>query len=281
MRLPRLVRRRELWVPTIAGWALLLLLAAGSGWLAAHALYGFLAPNEPVDRGLLVVEGWVNDATLAEAARLWRAGGYSRLVTTGGPVERYSSVFPFANYAEQAAESLVALGIPAAEIAVVAAPSSDRERTFMSAVALREWLARNRIDASTLDVITEGPHGRRTWLLYRDAFGANVTIGIRSVMSTELYSPAAWWKSSAGAKDVVTEAIAWLWVKCFFHPIPSISPAESDLDWRGACRVGTALARVARIGRTTLNCDSAGPFASTRRRLPALACRMHLRPPTV
>jgi hypothetical protein len=241
MRVPRLVRRRALWVPTITGWALVALLAAGAGWLGIHALYGFLAPDEPVQRGLLVVEGWVNDATLTEAVRLWRAGGYSRLVTTGGPIERYSSMFPFANYAEQAAESLVELGIPAAEITVVAAPSSNRERTFMSAVALRDWLARNRVDASAFDVLTEGPHGRRTWLLYREAFGADVTIGIRSVMSSELYSPAAWWRSSAGAKDVVTEAIAWLWVKCFFHPIPSISPPESDLDWGGACRVGTAL----------------------------------------
>jgi hypothetical protein len=241
MRAPRLVRRRALWVPTLTGWTLVALLAAGSGWLGIHALYGFLAPNEPVNRGILVVEGWVNDEALREAVRLWRAGGYSRLVTTGGPVERYSAVFPFANYAEQGAESLVKLGIPAAEITAVAAPSSNRERTFMSAVALRDWLARNRIDASALDVLTEGPHGRRTWLLYRAAFDTNVTIGIRSVMSFDLYRPSAWWKSSAGAKDVLTEAIAWVWVKCFFHPIPSQSHAESDLDRRGACRAGTAL----------------------------------------
>jgi hypothetical protein len=237
-RVPRLVRRRELWLPTIWGWALIAGVAAGAGWLGVHEAYGFLAPNQPVNRGLLVVEGWVNDAALAETARLWRTGAYERLVTTGGPIERYASIFPFANYAEQAAETLEKHErIPAAEITVVPAPSSNRERTFASAVALREWLARNRVDTPEMDVLSEGPHARRTWILYRAAFGANVTIGIRSVMS-DLYQPATWWQSSAGAKEVLTEAIAWLWVKCCFHAFPSKSPGESDLTGTGGRDVG-------------------------------------------
>ena len=236
-RVPRLVRRRELWLPTIWGWALIAGVVAGAGWLGVHHVYGFLAPNQPVNRGLLVVEGWVNDAALAEAARLWRTGAYTRLVTTGGPIERYASLFPSDNYAASAAETLEKEGIQAAEIAVVPAPPSNRERTFASAIALREWLARNRVDEREMDVLSEGPHARRTWILYRAAFGANVTIGIRSVTS-DLYSPVAWWQSSAGAKDVLTEAIAWLWVKCCFHVYPSKSPTESDPTGTGGRDVG-------------------------------------------
>jgi len=229
MRVPRLLRRRELWLPTAWGWTLLVALAASGSWLGANTLYGFLAPNEPVGRGLLVVEGWVNDHALEESARLWQAGGYTRLVTTGGPVEHYASLLPFANYAEQAAAILRTLGVPNRDLAVVPAPASARDRTFTSAVALREWIARSGIDAQALDIVSEGPHARRTWQLYRMAFGDGVAIGIRSVASG-LYPPTAWWRSSAGTKDVLTEAIAWAWVACLFHPPPPGSyPTTSGL----------------------------------------------------
>jgi hypothetical protein len=213
MRVPKLLRRRALWLPTVWGWALLFVLAIGGGWLVLHALYDFLAPNEPLGRGLLVVEGWVDDAVLEESARLWRAGGYTRLVTTGGPLERNASLFRFATYAEQAAEILRSLGIPDHEIAVVPATHSAR------AVALREWISRSNLDAPAIDIVSEGPHARRTRRLYRMVFEDDIAIGIRSI-DPDLYRPAAWWKSSAGAKDVLTESIAWAWVACFFHPPP-------------------------------------------------------------
>ncbi len=219
MRVPRLLRRRELWFPTAWGWGLLLALIAGGSWLGVRTLYDFLAPNQPIGRGVLVVEGWVDESGLEKAALLWNAGGYDRLVTTGGPVEHYASLLPFETYAEQAAAILRSRGIPAREIAVVPARASVRDRTFASAVALREWLSANGGDARAIDVVSEGPHARRTWRLYQLAFGDGVAIGIRSV-APELYSPAAWWKSSAGAKDVLTEAIAWAWIACFFHPPP-------------------------------------------------------------
>lgn len=228
MRLPRLLRRRELWLPTTAGWALLVALAAGASWLGLHALYDFLAPNDPVGRGLLVVEGWVDESGLEKAARLWRAGGYTRLVTTGGPVEHYASLLPFATYAEQAAAILRSQGIPDHDIAIVPAPASARDRTFASAVALREWISGNGVEAPALDIVSQGPHARRTWRLYRMALGESVAIGIRSV-APDLYPANEWWRSSAGAKDVLTEAIAWAWVTCLFHPPPRGSYQDASL----------------------------------------------------
>ncbi len=217
MRAPKLLRRRELLLPTAWGWALLIALAAGGGWLGVHGLYDFLAPNDPVGHGFLVVEGWVNDDGLAEAIRLWRTGDYTRIVTTGGPIERYASLYPTDNYAEQAAGYLRLHGVAARDIAIVPAPASTRERTFVAAVALREWNTASGAER-TFDILSEGPHARRTWSLYRTAFGDGFEIGIRSVAPT-LYAPDAWWKSSAGTKDVVTEAIAWVWVTCFFDPL--------------------------------------------------------------
>ena len=225
MRVPRLLRRRELLLPTLWGWALLVACAAGSGWLGLHTLYGFLAPNEPVGHGFLVVEGWINDDGLAEAIRLWHAGAYTRIVTTGGPIERYASLYPQDNYAEQAAVYLRAHGVEDRDIAVVPAPASSRERTFVAAVALREWIAAGGSGERAFDVLSEGPHARRTWNLYRRAFGDGLEIGIRSV-APALYSPDAWWETSAGTKEVLTEAIAWAWVACFFDPPPRGSREE-------------------------------------------------------
>jgi hypothetical protein len=32
------------------------------------------------------------------------------------------------------------------------------------------------------------------------------------------YDPAAWWRTSAGARDVIGEAIGFVWAKLFFRP---------------------------------------------------------------
>jgi len=262
MRVPRLVRRREVWLPTAWGWTLLVALAVGGSWLGLHTLYDFLAPNQPLGRGLLVVEGWVNDKTLEESVQLWRAGGYARLVTTGGPVERYVSLLPFATYAEQAAAILRTLGVPDRDIAVVPGPASARDRTFTSAVALREWISRSGVDAPAVDIVSEGPHARRTWDLYRMAFGDGVAIGIRSV-PPDLYPPTAWWRSSAGTKDVLTEAIGWAWVACFFHPPPrGAYPKTSDLGQ--AFPAVSASGVAARLGEQKGSADASMPGFRSR-----------------
>lgn len=205
-----------MWVPTPWGWLLLLGIAVAGHRLALHSLYDFLAPTEPIGHGLLVVEGWVGDAALGEAIDLWRAGGYARLVTTGGPVERGATFAPFPTYAEQAAAYLRAHGVPDRDIAVVPAPDSEHDRTFVSAVALREWVEQSGIRSPALDLVSEGPHARRSWGSYRLAFGGRARVGIRSGPPDD-YAPAAWWRSSAGAKEVLTEAIGWAWFECFFR----------------------------------------------------------------
>ncbi|HEY4788061.1 MAG TPA: carbohydrate-binding domain-containing protein, partial [Bacteroidales bacterium] len=45
----------------------------------------FLGKSKPVSSNLLVVEGWVSDNAMAQAADQIRSGNYSMIVTTGGP----------------------------------------------------------------------------------------------------------------------------------------------------------------------------------------------------
>jgi hypothetical protein len=88
----RLLKRRTLWVPTIWGWLVLLLVGAGALLAAALGLHPFLATSEPVHARLLVVEGWLAPAALEQALETFREGKYERIATTGGPID---SAFEF------------------------------------------------------------------------------------------------------------------------------------------------------------------------------------------
>lgn len=176
--------------------------------------------------GLLVVEGWAGVPAFDEAARRFATGAYSRVATTGGPIEADSPCARLdATWAEHAVRNLRERGVPEAALDAVAAPASAQDRTFLSAVALREWLDAHGRAPDRIEVVTLGPHGRRTRRLYRQAFGEDVAVGIVSVPSSE-YDPAHWWWSSEGTKRVVVESIGLAWTACCFEPGPRGSQRE-------------------------------------------------------
>jgi hypothetical protein len=146
-------------------------------------------------------------------------------VTTGGPIDEDEPFAADENWAVHAAAKLRARGIDPAAIAAVAAPPSPPERTYVSAQRVRAWALEQGEAITRLDVVTRGAHGRRSRLLYRDAFGEGVAIGIVSVPSRE-YDPDRWWASSEGARSVVTEALAMAWTLCCFDPEAGVAQAE-------------------------------------------------------
>ena len=90
-----------------------------------------------------------------------------------------------------------------------------RDRTYGSAVALRDWLHAHQITLTHLNVLTEGAHARRTWMLYQKAFGKTVTVGIISVPSPD-FAPGDWWRNSEGVREVIDESIAYLYARFIF-----------------------------------------------------------------
>jgi hypothetical protein len=217
MRLPRLVRRREIPVPTAFGALASAAIAAAIAFAALHALHPFLAPTEPVGGGVLVVEGWAGDPGFDEAARRFATGAYERVVATGGPIEHDTPIAALRTWAHFGAEHLAARGISPDALAAVPTPASAQDRTFLSAVTVRDWLTAHAIDATRIDVVTLGAHGRRSRLLHRAAFGDAVAVGVISAQPKH-YDSEHWWRSSEGAKSVVTEAIGWAWTACCFTP---------------------------------------------------------------
>jgi DUF218 domain len=222
-----LFKRRQLWVPTLVGWLLLFVLVATTCAIGGRYIHSFLSPQAPVPAArLLVVEGWLTENELKQAIVAFRAGHYERIITTGGPMEAWPEMFGNTNYADLAAHYLKTHGLENADVIAVPAPASAQERTFLSAVKVRDWLNAQNMQIGAVDVYSGGVHSRRSQMLYRMAFGPSVAIGILSARPSE-YDQAYWWKTSAGAKGVIGESISVIWTVCCFYPPKPGSHEES------------------------------------------------------
>jgi uncharacterized SAM-binding protein YcdF (DUF218 family) len=215
-----LLSRKERWGLSWRGWLLLLgiLLGCGAAWMVT--IYPFLAQTRRVDANVLAMEGWVHDFGALAAIEEFKSGAYQKIYTTGGPVEGsgpYTS--DWNTTASVGASLLTKLGAPSAIVQMAASHVSDRDRTYSSAVALREWLRANQIDVRGVNVVTEGAHARRTLLLFQEAFG-DVPVGVISARNPD-FDPKKWWRCSEGVRETLGETIAYLYAKFIFHPSAS------------------------------------------------------------
>lgn len=214
LRIP-LARRREIWWPTGPGWLVIAAVLAGALLVALRFLYPFLAVTAPVGARVAVVEGWLDPRELDAAIAQIRKRGYEVVLTTGGPLHTWPDSEPDSTFAHRAAAYLQRRGV--APVVAVPSPITRDYRTYKSAVLVREWAQAHRIDVRSLDVYSRGPHARRSRLLYREAFGEDVPVGVVAV-APEGYDEARWWRSTAGAREVFEQATGLLWTALFFRP---------------------------------------------------------------
>lgn len=226
--MPAWFRRREIVLPTWRGLLLLLGVALALGVVVGRALGGWLSVTEPVDvvpaeaARVLVVEGWLAVPELEAAAAFARGRGYAQVVTSGGPINDPFNRFD--NFAERAAAVLRAR-LPGVPVRALPTPPTAQNRTFASAVWVRDGLRASGPLPPALDVYSLGPHARRTRWMYRLAFGEATRVGI--VAGTPYESdPLRWWTGSEAAKAVLGEAISLAWTACCFWPPPHGSHEE-------------------------------------------------------
>jgi uncharacterized SAM-binding protein YcdF (DUF218 family) len=205
--------RRLTWL----SWLLILLLLTAGFFLFLINLYPFLSPEKQPHSGVMVVEGWIHDFALDEAVAIYRNGDYSKIVCTGVPIETGSYIQQFKSYPEMTAARLGKLGIPEDEIIITVADDSTRDRTFQAAVAMREGIIAYNIDTENLHIITVGPHGRRSRMLFQKALGDGYRIGV-TCLNESTYDAANWYNSSEGVRAVIGEFLAYTYAKLFFHP---------------------------------------------------------------
>ena len=211
----KLVQRRERWTLTWPGRALVATLVAMIIVLSTRELNNFLSVNSPVGGDYLVVEGWMPAYAYRAAAARFQNGAYRKIIAAGVLHEDWDAGGDVRE--RSGAEKLVALGVPRERVAVASAAEAQRDRTFHAAMAVRSWLKQQGVGASSIDVITIGPHARRSRLLFEQALGDKVKVGTIA-LDDRRFDARSWWRSSAGVRMVIGELIAYVYARVFFTP---------------------------------------------------------------
>ena len=210
-----LLHRRECLVPTWRGLLLLMTILVSLMLIFVLKIHSFLAVTEIVPADKLVVEGWVPTYVMKEAIIEFKRGHYHKLYVTGGPIEEDELLSEYKSWANYGASTLIKMGMGNTQVEAVSAPSVIKDRTYTSAIFLKNWLEQQSETKTNLNLISFDVHSRRSQLLFQKAFGNNVSVGIIAVQDRG-YNPQRWWKFSAGIRSVVSEFMAYIYALVIF-----------------------------------------------------------------
>lgn len=213
----RFFKPYTIWLPTIWGLIAVLVLISAISLFCIRNLGFFLANEKPIESNILIVDGWLTDENLQSVAAHIKSNHYDLIITAGGPITHTLLNQPFDNYADQARFALTHYGISSNKIIAAPAPASAQNRTFLSAVFVRDWLDKHHKNYDSVNLFTQGIHARRSHLLYEMAFDVDINIGVMA-SKPDGYSLEQWWTSSRGAKGVLMETISLIWTLCCFDP---------------------------------------------------------------
>jgi hypothetical protein len=192
-----------------------------------YEIHPFLAVNHPEQGEFLIVEGWMPAYALDESANFFKLGHYKKILTSGGQAKGQWSFKHGVTYALLAAEQIRRSGFDSNLVEAVSGPLIERDRTYHSALAIKDWLQANHQNPASIDVLTMGPHARRSRLLFQEAMGKSIKVGVICIEDNE-YDANHWWRSSEGVREVISESIAYLYAKFIFYP--SAHPDEGKFD---------------------------------------------------
>jgi uncharacterized SAM-binding protein YcdF (DUF218 family) len=218
--------RKERWGLSWRGWLIMASLGFLSGTLLLLNIQPFLAETHRVNTNLLVVEGWIHNYAIRASVEEFKTGSYQRIFTTGGPVEGSGGyINDYNTSASVGADLLRGAGVPAESVQMVPSHVIGRDRTYNSAIALRDWFHEHNLSVRSLNVVTEDVHARRSQLLFAKALGPQISVGIIAVPHPD-YDASRWWRYSEGVKDVLSEGIAYIYAKFLFYPSETSDQAK-------------------------------------------------------
>ena len=213
MQPPKLLKKKECYR---ISWFSLLLIALVSFLLFQffkEKLYDYLSPNEAISTKVLVIEGWLDDFALEEAYHLYLENDYELLITTGGPLEIGYLATHFITSADLAKATLLELGLDSTKLIAVPRKHVLKNRTYQSAIALKNWIDTTHPDIDSFNLVSLGTHSKRSLFLFRKAL-PDKQIGIIALRD-QRFDPEEWWKTSKGTRTVITEAIGYFYVFFF------------------------------------------------------------------
>jgi uncharacterized SAM-binding protein YcdF (DUF218 family) len=220
--------RKERWSHSWRGRLIVASAVLLLGALVLRGVYPFLATTHRVNANILVVEGWIHEYAIRAAVKEFQSNHYQRVFTTGGPVGGIGKyINDFYTSASVGADLLKKCGLPEGRLQMVPSCVMDRDRTYGAAVALRNWFRDHNMGVSSIDVVTEDLHSRRTRLLFQKTFGKEVQIGTIAVPNLD-YPTKRGCHYSQGLKDVVSEFAAYLYAKLLFFPAEPVHPRKAS-----------------------------------------------------
>ncbi|MBE9006906.1 YdcF family protein [Fortiea sp. LEGE XX443] len=209
----RLIKRQEIWTLTAQGWVIFLAASASSIFFVINNLYPFLAITSPIKSAdALVIDGWISDYALEQAAAEFKTGSYRQIFTIGAKIGQGFYLAEYKNFAEIAATTLSKLGIPKEKLIAISTPDVVKDRTNASAIALLQHISETNLQIESINVFTTDAHARRSWLIFKNIFAPKIKVGIISA-KTQNYDCKKWWNSSEGVRVVISEAIAYIYAR--------------------------------------------------------------------
>lgn len=173
-------------------------------WLCFYG-EAFFSLTHRLPAEVLVVEGWIGNDGIRAASLEFEGRGYKYIVTTGGQTPDRQNP---ANYAELAEQELIGLGVPQERIVVAPTGEIEHERTFKSAVAAWRALQKRGIHPRAINVLTLGPHARRTRLVYGKVYAPATLVGMIA-WAPAYYHTQPWWESNARTKCFLKEIVGY------------------------------------------------------------------------
>ena len=201
---------------TLMGWLLVMFTCVVLFFVWMVTIHDFLAVNKPIKSNIVVIEGYIYDSILDSIAASGLKQDSLLFVCAGLPVEKGFICSGYSNFAIYNADILKYKGLDSLRVIPAPAENSYTERTFITALAVKEKLESMGYTSGKINVVCCGTHARRSWLVYRKTLKPNWKVGVISYPDS--YYRGAWWHSSEGARAVVYEMFAYLYCAIFFHP---------------------------------------------------------------
>ena len=148
-------------------------------FLFLFTIHPFLAPTKPVDADILIADNCLVDYGLKKLSDEFRSKNYSLILTAGVLLPQGSPLAAeYKTSGELSAAILKKFGIREKAIVPIIPKPVKRDRTFASALAVKNWLAQNNIQPKGINLFSIGPYSRISWMLFKEAIGEEIPVGI-------------------------------------------------------------------------------------------------------